>query len=184
MNPTMKLHLASSVGLLLGVTPIYAVVEVFVLQMDPLVSLKARLLVAMLAFLGLGFLYASLRQKSKRLFNIGDTADANLAISIHDLLFLIAFNLALTPTLYLVSGASFTEIILGTGFALLMAVFNGPVNGFLVDLAGDLTGCKPSARLPGAIRELAPGRKKLVFTALVGTMIVVLALVYGLLIFR
>jgi hypothetical protein len=182
LNRALKLHLANSTGLLLGITPIYALVELLVLKMDPVVSLRARLLVALLLFLGLGFAYASLRDRSKRLFHIVDTVSSNLTIAIHDLVFLVAFNACLTPMLYLVSGASFMEILLGTGFALAMAVFNGPINGFLVDLSGDLSGYKPSARLPVSIRQLNPGSKKLAFASLVAVVVLTLGFVYWLLI--
>lgn len=183
LKRSLKFHLAVSAGLLLGVTPIYALVELFVLRMDPVVSLRARLLVALLVLMGLGMAFAFLRERSKQLFRIDDTVSSNLTISIHDLVFLFAFNATLTPLMYLVSGASLREILLGTGFALLMAVFNGPLNGFLVDLSGDLTGFKPSARLPDFIRNQSARRKQLIFASIICVVFLVLAIIYMWLIF-
>ena len=178
MSAKLRYHLASTTGLLLGMTPIYALVELLVLGMDPLVSLRARLMVAAIAFLGLGFVFAALRERSKALFRIKDGATSNFAIATHDLLFLIAFNACLTPTLYVIAGASLDETLWGTAFALLMAVFNGPLNGLMIDLSCDLTSVKPSPRLPAAILSLGPGDKLVLFWAIISVSFAALALLY------
>ncbi len=166
-----KLHIGNSTAILMSVTPIYAIVELFVLNMAELVSLKARLITILITYLGLGFLFAKGRNISKRIFNVSEEFSHESTIVVHDLLYLVGFNFCLTPLLYLVSGASPREIVLGTSFALGMAFIAGPINGFFIDAAGELTGLNSSLRLPVAVRQLDQASKT---TILFGVLMLVL----------
>lgn len=179
MAQALRWHIVSTTGLMIGTTSVYALVELYIIGMDPVVSLRARLLIMALAFGGLGLAFVRLRELSKRIFGISDEHSSNRRIVVHDLLYVVAFNACTAPLLYVLAGASPREVALGTALALLIAIVNGPLNGYLVDLSGELSCLRPSARIPVAVQRLAPGRKWALFVGLVVVTLLALGLLYG-----
>ena len=174
----LRWHLVSTTGLMLGTTSIYTIIELFAIGMDPAVSLRARIVTLIVAFGGLGFAFVQLRQLSRRFFGMTDEQASNRAIAIHDALYPVVFNGVTAPVLYLLAGASQRDLLWGTGAAMVVALVTGPINGFFIDLSGELSGLRPSPRMPARLRSLEARSKRWLFVGIVLGFTVAVALPY------
>ncbi|MFK7806120.1 MAG: hypothetical protein AB8G95_31105 [Anaerolineae bacterium] len=171
-------HLVDSTAILMAMTPIYIFVELVILRMSVDVSFRARLVIVSMTYLGTGLLVAKGRDFSKRFFGLDQLGVAERKILVHDLFYLVAFNAFFGPIVYLLSRASWTELIQGTLFAMGLSFFTGPVNGFFIDAIGELTGLRKSDRLPATILSLSRMAKLTLFFALLAGWIGGFILIY------
>ena len=172
-------HIVDSTAILMAITPIYIFVELVILQIRWDVSLRARLVIIGLTYLGTGILIAKGRDFSKSLFGLNRLGVAEKKILTHDLLYLVAFNAVFGPIVYFLSGASWAELIRATLFAMGLSFFTGPVNGFFIDAVGELTGMRRSDRLPVQILQLGSKQKLLLFFGLLGLWIGGFVMIYN-----
>lgn len=160
-------HIADSTAILMATTPIYIFVELVVLQVRPEVSLRARLVIIGLTYLGTGILVAKGRDLSKFFFGLSGLGVAERKILIHDLFYLVTFNAVFGPIVYTVSGATWDELIQATLFAMGLSFFTGPINGYFIDAMGQLTELRATDRLPTQIGEMhLNGKLTLLFVML------------------
>ena len=172
-------HLADSTAILMAVTPIYIFIELVILQVRWDVSLRARLVIIGLTYLGTGILVAKGRDFSKSLFGLNRQGVAERKILIHDLFYLVIFNAIFGPIVYFISGASWTELYQATLFAMGVSIFTGPVNGFFIDAVGELTELRDSDRLPARILLMRRQSKLLLFFGLLALWIAGFILIYN-----
>ncbi|MEM8862979.1 MAG: hypothetical protein AAGD96_32105, partial [Chloroflexota bacterium] len=164
---------------LMAITPIYIFVELVILQVRPEVSLRARLVIIGLTYLGTGILVAKGRDLSKSFFGLNKLGVAERKILLHDLFYLVAFNAVFGPIVYLLSGASWSELVQATLFAMGLSFFTGPINGFFIDAVGELTELRQSDRLPVRVRQMSLYRKLSLFLGMLGLWIAVFVLIYN-----
>ena len=143
----LKYHLVDSTALLAESTPVFAAFEKGLAGMSDEVSITARLLATGLTYFGgMGLVYAKGRDFSRKLFKITEKTSEKKQ-SIHDALYLTAFNGVVSPLFYLASGArNIDEIAIGTGASMVLGLFNGAPMGYSIDLFRDLTGLKNCER--------------------------------------
>lgn len=171
-------HVVDSTAILMAMTPIYIFVELVILRMSPDVSFRARLVIVGMTYLGTGLLVAKGRDLSKRVFGLDQLNVAERKIIIHDLFYLVTFNAVFGPIVYLLSRASWSELLQGTLFAMGLSFFTGPVNGFFIDAVGELTGLRQSDRLPGPIHTLSRWTQLTIFFGLLAIWIGGFVLIY------
>ena len=141
-------HLRDSIAVLVVVTPVYAVLEVHLLAIPMLVSLRARMLTAVVIVGGLGVLIAKVRDWSHKRFGVIPGATSELFILVHDLVLLALLNGVIAPLVYLISGATFGQSMHGTLLAISVSTVTGPANGMSIDAFRELLGSRPVGRLP------------------------------------
>jgi hypothetical protein len=146
----IKHYAVDTTGLLLASTPIYAAMETFVAGMDSVVSMESRLKAAGLGFLGMGVAYAKGRDFSNKIFKMEEKSEKKKIL--HDSLYNAGFNIAFAFPVYLSSGASLNEALVGTGGAVALGLVSGPINGYSIDTMRDFFGTKKSKRLPRNIQ--------------------------------
>jgi hypothetical protein len=146
---TLHRHIVDCAAVTSGLTVIYASIEVLLLKMQPVVSLKARALLVIMAFMGMGSLYARLRDVSLRVTGTMNSSSERVRL-VHDLVYTWGFNLVLSPLVYAVAGATHTQILLGTATTLLVSIITGPMNGAMIDRF------RSWARLPNSGRFRMP----------------------------
>lgn len=149
-------HLLDSTAMNAVGTFIFGLFELFVLRMEPKVSLQARISIAIATYLGFGFFFAKGRDISLRIFKINLATSSPRVILLHDLLFLTAGNLIISPILYLSSGATFDTMLSATAMAIVLGFFVGPASGWGIDIFRELSGIQPFSRLPHVLRTLSP----------------------------
>ena len=154
-----KTHVVDSTAALASTNPVFAVFENVVWGMSDQVSLNARLFAAGITYAGLGSLVSRGRDLSRKLFKIKDTTSEKIQ-TFHDAVYLMGFNVVIAPIMYTTAGANTQETIEGTLTAMGLSIINGPLIGYSIDLARDLTGIKRSERIPKQIRDFSSKSKK------------------------
>ncbi len=161
--------------------PIYSFIETGIAGMSVDVSIRARLLATGLSYLGLGYIFAKGREFSKEIFKITQKTKEKIQ-HFHDMTYTTAFNLALTPIIYYISGArGWREIALGVCTASFWGAINGGALGASVDVFEDLASLKSCERrwYPNVIKRQNPKVKKTIAIGLVATSIGLMALIYS-----
>jgi hypothetical protein len=123
-------HRADSLALSCSITLIYSFVELYVIRIAPLVSLKARAILIVLVFFGLGIVLARGRDFSLRFTGVWAVEKSIVA---HDLIYSVIVNALLARVVYEIAGASFSQLLRGTSLALLLSSMTGPINGLMID---------------------------------------------------
>ncbi len=143
--------------------PIYVVAETVFSGMSNAVSLKSKLIVGAASYAGLGPAYEWSRGKCMDFVGIGKQS-SELTIRTFDRLYCTAFNLAVSPLVYLLSGErSLKNIAIGTACSFGIGLLNGGYLGYALDASNELMGCsdpKKRPRLPKIISHLEPKVKK------------------------
>ncbi len=132
-------HATDCTALLVSSNPIYSIMETMISGMSNAVSIKSRLTVAAMTYLGMGSIFSLGRDVSNRVFHI-DGNSSELKRGAHDALYTAAFNLAITPPIYLSQGADIKQAIVGGVTAAVAGPVLGPILGYAVDIGRDLTG--------------------------------------------
>ena len=91
---------------------------------------------------------------SRRVFGItGETIERTQII--HDMIYIFALNLVITPIIYLAVGNSLKQAATSTLFVALMGLCLGPLMGYSVDVARDMTGLRQCQRstYPDLVRK-------------------------------
>src|SRR3989338_2385030 len=149
----LKYHLVDSTALLTSSTPVYAAMEVGIVGMSDQVSLGSRLSGAVITYGGIGWAFAKGRDLSRRFFSITDKTRERIQ-TLHDSLYTAVFNGVMTPPLYLAMGADTNQAIFGGLSAAALSIPMGPVLGYSVDVARDMTGLRTCER-PSVKKGLA-----------------------------
>lgn len=174
-----KYHLVDGTATLTSMSPIWTVFDTSI-GMEDEVSIKAKLGVVALTYAGSGWLYGRLRDVSKKKFRINDETRERTH-GIHDFLYNAAYSSMLAGTMYTLSQEpSVWKICAAIGFAASSAVVRGPIAGYSIDVARDLTGLRECNRrsYPRLVKERAPRIKKALAASLVAASIGFQALVY------
>ncbi len=150
----LEYHVVDSTAMLLSTNPLFAVSENIVSEMNDPVAIKARAFASLSVYLGTGSLISGGRDLTRKLFRVTDESSEKKQIWC-DIGYNMAFNAVFGPIMYTLSGAELPSIIKGTVMAMAMAPAVGPLLGYSVDLARDLTGLKKSERIPKAIKNLS-----------------------------
>ncbi|MBW3004827.1 L-alanine exporter AlaE [Candidatus Woesearchaeota archaeon] len=171
VNKTRQ-HVTDSAALFAVSTPCGAFLENVLAGMADEVSLKSRLIVGGLYLAGIGGALGYGRDISKKLCSITDETKERYQ-QIHDMVYIGAATVVVNPPIYIAAGAKdFKEIAIGTLCAAAVACASGGIMGYSVDLFRDLTGYKPSSRVPKKVQKARPSLKKAlaagVFTAAMG----------------
>lgn len=176
---TLQYHVIDSTALLTESTPAFAAYETFIAGMSTEVSMNTRLLVALSTYAGLGYVFGKGRDISKNFFRVTDKTSERFQ-QLHDALYTVAFNLALSPAFYLAAGETDAKkVAIGTACAMGLGAINGGPMGYAVDAFRDLTGLKESERVPELVRKQNSKLKKTLATILVGGAIALAAAIYS-----
>jgi hypothetical protein len=138
-------HIVDCTAVSCSITAIYAVIETFVLHLSPGVSIRARLLIVALSFLGLGSLFSRLRDMSLAHTGTLGTSSESLKLA-HDVLFTMASNIVLAPAVYSIVGATLDQALAGTAVTIAVSTLTGPINGLLIDRFRSWAGLPNSGR--------------------------------------
>jgi hypothetical protein len=153
-------HIVDSAAVSCSITLIYASIEIFVLQMSSSVSVRARLLIAVLIFLGLGSAFSRLRDLSLRRSGVQASTSEPLKL-VHDVMFTMATNAVATPIVYGFAGATAYQTFVGTLVTLGVSTLTGPINGLMIDRFRSWAGLPNSGRF--AIET--SGTRSIIFVA-------------------
>jgi predicted GNAT family N-acyltransferase len=126
-------HLVDSLSLACAITPLYTLIELFVLRMPGSVVLNTRLWMVFIVFAGLGSMVSRLRDVSLRLCTRAFGALTGTRLRIHDVGLAWLINGTIAPTVYWLSGATPSQIVSGTFTALVVGAFSGPLMGAAID---------------------------------------------------
>lgn len=174
-----KKHIVDTTALLSSTNPFYGLLEKTVYGMSNETSINARVNIAKMSYLGLGLIFAKGRDLSRKLFNISDKTKESTQ-TVHDGLYSSAFNAALGPILYTLSGSQdWKEITVATLGNIVLSFPTGIVAGYAIDAARDLTGIEESIRIPKSVRNINPNLKKTIVAVLVGASLGLMALIYS-----
>ena len=141
----LKYHVVDTTALLASTNPIYSAMEVGIAGMSDQVSIDSRELVAYLSYGGMGLAFARGRDLSRKIFGITDERRERVQ-TFHDMVYTAGFNLVVAPLIYLGMGASSKEAIVGGLSAGAFSTVMGPLMGYSIDVARDLTGLQESNR--------------------------------------
>lgn len=157
-----KHWVVDNTGLMIASHPIYAGVETMVSGLDVGVSIDTRINVTKLSFLGLGIAYAKGRDITKKLFGI----DKNSPKKVHgtyDAIYGATFALGMSIPLYLHSGATLKETLIGGTIAAGLSTFISPITGYTLDTFRDFVGTKkPERQMPKWYDKIGQGAKRLI----------------------
>lgn len=176
-----KFHFVDGTALLLATNPIYSAFETTVAGMSDDVSIRARLIVTGITYLGMGSLFSRGRDLSRRLFKISDETRERIQV-LHDIGYAAVLNAVMAPPIYLTSGANGKEALVGGAIATVFGATMGPWMGYSIDVARDLTGLGNCERnlYPDLVRRQRPGVKKGLATILAAGSLAINAGIYAL----
>ena len=155
----IPLHLVNTTALNAVATPPYAALEVGLAKMTDDISLGSRLTAAGLGYAGIAWLYSKGRDLSKRVLQITDKSKERIQ-AVHDAIYTAAFNGVACFPLYLWMGADSKQAAIGSLIGAAVSVPLGPVLGYAVDAAGELTGIRPNHRISHSFDSLAETLEK------------------------
>lgn len=176
-----KYHIVDTTALLTSTSPIYAAMEVGISGMSDEVSIGSRTTVAALSYFGMGLAFARGRDISRRIFKITNDTKERLQV-FHDAAYATAFNSVIAPPIYFSMGADLKQAVIGGVMAGGLCTVMGPIMGYSVDVARDLTGLKECQRTsyPKLAKKQRPLVKKGLAALLVAGSIAATAGVYSL----
>jgi len=169
-------HMIDTSSILVCSNPIMSFVENVVIGMPDEVSIRARCIASLVAFLGTGSLFSRGRDVSRKAFNVGQASSERKQM-LHDLCYQMGFT-AFNLALYRFCGAETHEMIEGALFAIGISAVKGPIKGYAIDTFRDLAGIEESSRLPGSIKSLSPKVKKGIIVAAIVASIAAMCLIY------
>jgi len=177
----LKYHLVDTTAILTPTNPAFSAMEIWVSGMTDQVSIKSRLTVAALSYAGFGSIYSKGRDLSRKIFHISDKTKERIQ-TFHDSTYTFAFNLALMPPIYLLMGSNLKQALIGGVSGAFMGTFFGPVMGYSIDVARDLTGLQDCERdaYPNSVKMQKPFIKKGLAGLLTAGSIAAMAGIYAL----
>lgn len=183
----LKYHVVDSTALLAESSPIFSAFEVGIAGMSDATSMNARMLATGIAYIGVGYLFGKGRDLSRKLFKITDQTKERIQ-HIHDIGYTAAFNLAISPLMYVISqtlageGIDLTKIAIGTAAATAFGAVNGSPMGYTVDVFRDLSGVRECNRpsYPNFLKRQNSKVKKGILIGLIGLSIGAMGLIYSL----
>lgn len=181
-----KFYASDTTAMLTESHPVFTAFEVGVAGMSNAMSINARLIATAVAFGGIGYVYGKGRDFSRKVFKITDETKERKQ-HFHDIAYTAAFNLVISPPMYIASqllageDLDFKKIAIGTASATAFGAVNGSPMGYSVDAFRDLTGIKECNRksYPKFIKKQSPGIKKTIATGLVAASIGAMSLIYS-----
>ena len=139
-------HIADSTALLVPATPVFAAQEIFLAGMSTEVSLKSKLIIAGVTYLGGGAVVSLGRDLFKKLFGI-NSKSSEKAQNTNDLIYFAALNIPSNLLLYYLSGErDGWKLAAGTLLSSGLAALLGPVVGYTMDAYNDIFGIKTCER--------------------------------------
>jgi len=176
----LKYHLVDTTAILSSTNPVFSAMEIGVSRMPDQVSIDSRLVVAGLSYAGLGFAYSRGRDLSRKFFHINNQTNEKVQ-TFHDSAYTFTFNLTMIP-IYLSQGADLKQAIIGGVSGAILGIGLGPVMGYSIDTARDLTGLQNCERVtyPDSIRRQRPVLKKSLATLLAAGSIAAMVGIYTL----
>ncbi len=177
----LKYHVVDTTALLASTNPLYSASEVWVAGMSNQVSINSRLMATVISYAGMGLAFARGRDLSRKIFKITSKTKEKTQV-IHDMAYTSAFNLAVAPMIYLSMGADVKQAVIGGLSLAALSLGMGPIMGYSVDVARDLTGLRECERktYPNLIKRQKSSVKKGLAALLVGASIVAMAGIYAL----
>jgi hypothetical protein len=174
----LKKHVVDSTAILVLSNPLYSTLETVVSGMSNSNSINARTFGTGLTYAGMGRLFTKGLDLSRKKFNIVSESSEKVK-HLHDAFYSAAFNIAISPPIYLAAGVrDAKEIALGTVSAAGMAFFAGGSFGYAVDAYRDLMGIQDSVRIPELVRRQNGKLKIGLAAALVASSIGAMGLIY------
>lgn len=177
----LKYHISDSTAMVAEATPVFAAFETGIAGMADGASLNARIIGSILCYMGMGSAYGKGRDAWRKLFKITDSTKERVQY-VHDMAYAAAFNIAVGPPIYLISGVrNIKEIIIGTACAAVFGAVNGGPLGYTVDAFRDLSGVKLCERksYPESIRKQSSKVKKGIIAGAMAAMIGITSMVYS-----
>jgi hypothetical protein len=158
-------HLIDSAAVSCSITLIYSTVELFVLGISALVSLRARAILIIMVFLGLGSALARARDLSLRLTGVFHSG-SEVKRTAHDVIFNIVVNALFAPLVYGMAGATLSELLNGTVSTIAISSVTGPINGAMIDLFRTWALLPNAGRFKSLKRTGSPAVGRMVLTTL------------------
>ena len=181
VKENLKYHLVDTTALLASANPLFSAMEVGIAGMSDEVSINSKITIAAISYLGMGFAFSRGRDLSRKFFKISDKTKEKVQI-FHDIAYTATFNLVMSPIIYSSMGADLEQSIIGGVSSAGISIVIGPLSGYSVDVARDLTGLKDCDRIsyPKAIKKQKPSLKKGLAGLLVAGSILTMAGIYSL----
>jgi len=176
-----KIHLVDTTAVLTSMSPIWTVFDTSI-GMEDETSIIAKAGVVLVSYAGSGWLYGKLRDVSKKHFEITDRSK-EIIQGMHDFLYNAVYSSIFTGLIYTVSREPDPwKIAAAVGFAASTAVVRGPISGYSIDAARDLTGLKECNRrlYPRWVKNRTPKIKKAIAASLIAASIGAQVLTYHL----
>lgn len=180
LGRAMGYNAVDSTALLTVSNPIYTVLENAVSGMTDEASIKSRLTVAALSYLGMGFAWSRMRDVSRNVLNITQKTREGIQ-TVHDGIYSAGFNAVVTPLIYLANGVSdMPTLVKAVGSTSVACAVMGPLLGYAVDASRDLGGLHKCERAlyPEVIRRQRPALKKGLAALLVAGSVGAMAAIY------
>lgn len=160
VKPGLKKYLIDSTAILTVTTPLFATFETFIAGMSIENSINSKFVAVGLTYAGMGRLFTSSLDLSRKVFNIGPETSEKIK-HFHDASYSAAYNLLICPAFYYVSGVrDLKQIAIGTGIGVGMGLVAGGPMGYAIDAFRDLTGLESSKRIPLIVTQQSSKIKK------------------------
>ena len=175
-----KKYVVDSTAVLSASTPIFAGLEMLVMQIPAENSVNARLLSAKLTYMGMGYAVGKAREFYLKMMQVSDQTSKS-AKFLYDAAYVALFNMAVTPPFYYYSGVhDIKKIVFGTAIAIGVGLVSGGPVGYVIDAYRDLTGIQESRRLPAFVKNMNPRLKLGLATALTAAALGITVKIYDL----
>ena len=166
----LKRHVVVSTAQMVPLYPLLSTADMQIAGHTPASSLCTHATSTAITFLGLGYAYDSLRERSLAFFNADRAHHSNGRTGIHDALYNgVSYALGAVP-LY-TGGAYMTgeapvsqKLAISVGTAFVIGFSSGPLVGLSTDILKDWCGVHPCERLHPVVRNRTPRQKKRLIT--------------------
>lgn len=167
----LKKYLVDSTAILAVTTPLFATFETFVAGMSIENSINSKFMAAGLTYAGMGRLFTSSLDLSRKVFNIKQETSEKIK-HLHDASYSAFYNLLICPPFYYASGVrDLDQIAIGTGIGIGRGLIAGGPMGYSVDTFRDLTGVESSKRIPKIVSRQSSKIKKSLTAIILATSI-------------
>jgi len=191
-------NLSDSTALLIIASPIQTAVDTFGLEylgratnklgadfiqlsaMSDENSIKAKIGVATLTYCGIGWLYGTSRDISRKVFKITQESKERIQW-LHDWIYTAAFSSTVLGTAYIAGGENDTaKIATALTISAATQTIRGPLIGYSTDCFRDIFGFKECTRTtyPNLIKKMNSKSKKLVAAGAIATSLGLMSLIY------
>jgi len=179
LEDKLRNHFVDTTAMIIESSPFFAISEIASgLSIEQ--SIKARLFVASIGYLGFAKVYSSGRDFWKKSFGVSE-GTSEIKQVVCDLGYSVTFNLIFSPIMYFIAGErDFETIALATGASMSLSLFNGAPVGYAIDVSRDLVGIKECKRksYPQKIKNLSLNSKRKMAIGLIVGSIGITSLVY------